>query len=163
MCLCSVSYLKRSVINFFFVYYTCKSQNNTCKSQNYTCKSQDYICNCQKYTCFTDTKSFDDAEIESTILKCSQDNDGYLLCPHTAVAVKYFYELKELQDDNVNYVCIATASPAKFPEAIEKSGLQPYYPPEIQALFELEEKFETMDQGQDWEKMLREKIVQVST
>ena len=114
---------------------------------------------------FTDTQSFDDAEIESTILKCSQDNDGYLLCPHTAVAVKYFYELKdvELQDDNVNYVCIATASPAKFPEAIEKSGLQPYYPPEIQALFELEEKFETMDQGQDWEKMLREKIVQVST
>ena len=110
---------------------------------------------------FLDTKSFDDAEIESTILKCSQDNAGYLLCPHTAVAVKYFYELKVEPD--VAYVCIATASPAKFPEAIAKSGLQPYNPPEIQALFELEEKFETMDQGQDWEQMLREKIVQVST
>ena len=96
-----------------------------------------------------------------TILKCSQDNAGYLLCPHTAVAVKYFYEL-EVETD-VAYVCIATASPAKFPEAIAKSGLQPYNPPEIQALFELEEKFETMDQGQDWELMLREKIVQVST
>ena len=77
------------------------------------------------------------------------------------MAVKYFYELNVETD--VAYVCIATASPAKFPEAIAKSGLQPYNPPEIQALFELEEKFETMDQGQDWEQMLREKIVQVST
>ena len=107
-----------------------------------------------------DTNSFDDDEIESTILKCSQENGGYLLCPHTAVAVKYFYQLKAEED--VCYVCIATASPAKFPEAIEKSGLKPYNPPEIQALFALEEKYETMEQGQDWEKMLREKIVQVS-
>ena len=38
--------------------------------------------------------SFDDAEIEETILKCSQDNEGYLPCPHTAVAIKYFYQLK---------------------------------------------------------------------
>ena len=36
--------------------------------------------------------SVDDAQIEATILKCSQENSGYILCPHTAVAVKYFYE-----------------------------------------------------------------------
>ena len=32
--------------------------------------------------------------IESTILKCSQENNGYLVCPHTATAVKYFYEME---------------------------------------------------------------------
>ena len=36
--------------------------------------------------------SVDDPEIEATILKCSQENCGYVLCPHTATAVKYFYE-----------------------------------------------------------------------
>ena len=41
---------------------------------------------------FLDTMSVDDPEIEATILKCSQENGGYVLCPHTATAVKYFYE-----------------------------------------------------------------------
>ena len=37
--------------------------------------------------------SFGDVEIEDTIFKCVENNDGYLLCPHTAVAVKYFYKM----------------------------------------------------------------------
>ena len=41
-----------------------------------------------------DTMSVDDTDIESTILKCSQENNGYLVCPHTATAVKYFYEME---------------------------------------------------------------------
>ena len=40
----------------------------------------------------SDTMSFDDNEIEETILKCHEANDGYILCPHTTVAVKYFYK-----------------------------------------------------------------------
>ena len=38
--------------------------------------------------------SFDDTEIEETIKICHDENDGYILCPHTAVAVKYFYKMK---------------------------------------------------------------------
>ena len=41
-----------------------------------------------------DTMSFDDTEIEETIKVCHDANDGYILCPHTAVAVKYFYKMK---------------------------------------------------------------------
>ena len=37
--------------------------------------------------------SFDDTDIEETILECYQANEDYLLCPHTAVAVKYFYKM----------------------------------------------------------------------
>ena len=57
-----------------------------------------------------------------------------------------------------SYVCIATASPAKFPEAIEKSGVTYVNPPEIQRLFQMPEKFEWMNVGQDWEMILRQKI-----
>ena len=39
-----------------------------------------------------------------------------------------------------SYICIATASPAKFPEAIEKSGVTYVNPPEILSLFEMTEK-----------------------
>ena len=35
-----------------------------------------------------------DVDIEETILKCSQENNGYLVCPHTATALKYFYEME---------------------------------------------------------------------
>ena len=39
--------------------------------------------------------SVKDSEIEATIWKCSQENNGYLVCPHTATAVKYFYEMEQ--------------------------------------------------------------------
>ena len=65
-------------------------------------------------------------------------------------------------NDDVKSICIATASPAKFPEAIEKSGLKLEMTPEIQKLFEEEEKYEEMKLGQNWENMLRKKIELVS-
>mgnify|MGYP001423014108 CR=1 FL=1 len=47
-----------------------------------------------KYFFNADTMSFDDTEIEETIKVCHDANDGYILCPHTAVAVKYYYKMK---------------------------------------------------------------------
>jgi len=118
----------------------------------------------------TDTMSFDDTEIEETIKVCHDANDGYILCPHTAVAVKYYYKMKLDQNRTESCICIATASPAKFPEAIQKSGVVYVNPPEIQKLFELEEKFENMDRDQDilvsykkWEQILRKKIESISS
>ena len=64
---------------------------------------------------------------------------------------------------NESYVCIATASPAKFPEAIEKSGVSHTTPDEIKQLFNMEEKFDAMDIGQDWEQILRSKIEMISS
>ena len=72
------------------------------------------------------------------------------------------YELPIFFRDE-SYVCIATASPAKFPEAIEKSGVTYVNPDEIQKLFDMEEKYDRMDQGQDWEKILRSKIEEISS
>ena len=47
-----------------------------------------------KYFFNADTMSFDNTEIEETIKLCHDANDGYILCPHTAVAVKYYYKMK---------------------------------------------------------------------
>ena len=47
-----------------------------------------------KYFFNADTMSFDDTEIEETIKVCHDANDGYILCPHNAVAVKYYYKMK---------------------------------------------------------------------
>lgn len=45
---------------------------------------------------------------------------SYIVDPHTAVGVKVLMEYKEILKDSYNYVSIATAHPAKFPEVIEE-------------------------------------------
>ena len=90
--------------------------------------------------------------------KCWDDNK-YLLCPHTAVAAKYHYDTAA----TLPRVCIATASPAKFEEAVLEAGLTPQPTEAIRKLDSLPTRYIDMKKGQDWEKMLRDKIVEIST
>ena len=59
-------------------------------------------------------------------------------------------------------VCTATASPAKFEEAVNAAGLTPQPTKEIQSLASKPTKSVDMNQSDDWEKMLREKVVDIS-
>ncbi|MCB5410131.1 threonine synthase [Pseudogemmobacter faecipullorum] len=62
---------------------------------------------------------------------------GELLCPHSAVAVKVAHE----NAGQGMMVTLATAHPAKFPDAVEKaSGLRPALPPRMADLFGREER-----------------------
>lgn len=65
----------------------------------------------------------------------------YLLDPHTAIGVQA--ARKTRRDPAVPMVCLATAHPAKFPEAIEKSGVAtaPKLPLHMQDLFERQERY----------------------
>ncbi len=66
---------------------------------------------------------------------------GYLLDPHTAVGVK----AAGLIGDNVPLVCLATAHPAKFPEAIDKALKDKMLPLEtIERLRDLPRRCERM-------------------
>ena len=47
---------------------------------------------------------------------------GYLLCPHSAVGVHAADKLGMLKEGRT--VCLATAHPAKFPEATDRLGLE---------------------------------------
>lgn len=66
------------------------------------------------------------------------DKHNYLLCPHTATAV---YAVKSLKLDPQTTVCLATAHPAKFEEAVNLAlcdGRQvPNRPAELSVLFNL--------------------------
>jgi threonine synthase len=63
---------------------------------------------------------------------------GVLLDPHTAVGVK---AAREWRDDDVPMVTMATAHPAKFPDAVERAtGVRPKLPEHLADLMERPEK-----------------------
>jgi threonine synthase len=74
---------------------------------------------------------------------------GYLLDPHTAVGVKAARRL--LADEpQTPVIALATAHPAKFPEAVERAtGLRPRLPAHLADLMDRKERFTVLpnDQG----------------
>lgn len=60
--------------------------------------------------------SISDAQTRTTIVDTFKNNGGYLLDPHTAVAVAAANLLKDSLSDHTKIICLATAHPAKFPE-----------------------------------------------
>ena len=64
---------------------------------------------------------------------------GELLCPHSAVGVKV---AEEVRDTGTPMITLATAHPAKFPDAVEAAtGIRPPLPARMADLFEREERF----------------------
>lgn len=71
------------------------------------------------------------------------DNTEYLLDPHTAIGVEAARNTR--RDQTTPMVCLATAHPAKFAEAIQKAGLSdPALPHHMQDLFEREERYQVL-------------------
>ncbi|KIN63845.1 Threonine synthase [Sulfitobacter noctilucicola] len=63
---------------------------------------------------------------------------GELLCPHSAVGVKV---AQELRDEATPMITLATAHPAKFPDAVEDAtGIRPPLPRRMADLFERDER-----------------------
>lgn len=80
-----------------------------------------------------------DDETVATINKVYAEA-GYLLDPHTAIGVAAARAVGDVTSAPI--ACLATAHPAKFPEAIAKAGLgEPLLPPHMQDLFDREERF----------------------
>lgn len=74
------------------------------------------------------------------------ENDGYLLDPHTAIGVEA--ARKTRRRNNIPMICLATAHPAKFPEAVRKAGQNqdPILPPHMKDLFQREERYTVLPQ-----------------
>jgi len=73
-----------------------------------------------------DSESVQDLEILQTIGKVyenSQNPTKYIIDPHTAVGMKATYNQleKDGQDSGFQYICLSTAHPAKFADAVNKS------------------------------------------
>ncbi|KAM6986593.1 threonine synthase-like 2 [Aplochiton taeniatus] len=100
----------------------------------------------------------DDGIVEA-MRRCWEEN-SYLLCPHTAVAVWYHYH--SALTPGLNRCCIATASPAKFQAAVERAGLTLDLPEAVLALEKMAVRYQNLerspDWSKDWENRLRERI-----
>ena len=85
---------------------------------------------------FTATRVDDQATLET--IKNIWEKTDYILDPHTATGVSAAGKLGEDGRNNTPVVCLATAHPAKFPDAVQKAiGKFPPMPPAIAALEDL--------------------------
>ena len=84
-------------------------------------------------TVVVDSKTVVNNEMIETMVRCHEENNNYIICPHTAVGVSYHYSNKTSRPQ----VVLATASPDKFPEAVEAAGIEAAMSPDIAALFSL--------------------------
>lgn len=72
---------------------------------------------------------------------------GEVICPHTAVGVKI---ARENLRPGVPMVTLATAHPAKFPDAVEQAiGFRPGLPPQMADLFERAERITRIENDAD--------------
>jgi len=88
--------------------------------------------------------SASDEETVATIASVYDDSE-YLLDPHSAIGVKAARDC--WRDRSVPMVTLATAHPAKFPEAVMKAGYPsaPALPHHMADLFDLDERYEVID------------------
>ncbi|VUD56689.1 Threonine synthase [Thalassocella blandensis] len=86
----------------------------------------------------------DDDEMVEVIREVFESTE-YLLDPHTAIGVKAAREKR--RDTSTPVVCLATAHPAKFPEAVKKAGQaeDPALPFHMRDLFDREERYEVVE------------------
>ena len=92
----------------------------------------------------------------SRVIKSMFDSNGEVLCPHTAVGVK-------VANENLSrtpMITLATAHPAKFPDAVEASvGKRPVLPSWLADLFDRSERLTEMPNDlQLMKTLIRERI-----
>jgi threonine synthase len=74
--------------------------------------------------------------------------DEYLIDPHTAVGIGAARRLRRPEDGTV--VCLSTAHPAKFPDAVEKAtGIRPELPERLADLLDRSERYDVLGGGLD--------------
>jgi threonine synthase len=84
----------------------------------------------------------DDAATLATI-RSIHETHGVLVDPHTAVGIAAAREQR--RDADIPMVCVATAHPAKFPDAVEQAtGIRPPLPERLADLLDREERCDVL-------------------
>ncbi|MGP4843574.1 threonine synthase [Marinobacter sp. 1Y8] len=92
-----------------------------------------------------DSAAVDDEATCQTISEVFKKNE-YLLDPHTAIGVNAARSCR--RDKTVPMITLGTAHPAKFPDAVEKSGVsvKPELPLHLADLFDREERYTVLEE-----------------
>ena len=70
--------------------------------------------------------------------------------------------LRHLSELKTPTVCMATASPAKFPEAVKAADIEMPMSPQLAQLLTRPTRYKEMKAGEDWDQMLRATIDEIS-
>ncbi len=109
-----------------------------------------------KTNTYLQTARVDTEELFSAMKQVWQENN-YAICPHTAVAMNAGLRLAA-QNPEEEIVVIATATPAKFPQVMERGGVPVPRVEQVECLFGLPEHKELVEKGEDWEKRMRDAV-----
>ncbi|MFQ5626830.1 MAG: threonine synthase, partial [Methyloligellaceae bacterium] len=91
-------------------------------------------------------EAVDEADVERTIRDVARET-GYVCDPHTAVGIAATRRQKR---DDIPVVTLATAHPAKFPEAVETAtGKRPEVPSRLEDKLGAEERFSVLENDYD--------------
>jgi threonine synthase len=83
----------------------------------------------------------DDETLE--VIRDTYERYGYLVDPHTAVGIG---AARRVGWEGERIICLATAHPAKFPDAVRKAtGVEPEIPERLAAALEGEEHFDVLE------------------
>ncbi len=89
-----------------------------------------------------DSGRVSESETLATIARTRAET-GQVVCPHSAVGIKVADEYRR---PGVPMITLATAHPAKFPDAVEQAvGLRPDLPPHMARLFDLPERLSRVE------------------
>lgn len=81
------------------------------------------------------------------MIRAVRDETGQILCPHSAVGVAV---ARQHVEPGIPMVTLATAHPAKFPDAVERAvGVRPELPPHMAGLFDLPERVSRVENDVD--------------
>jgi len=108
-----------------------------------------------------------DEDIKSTMKRCFAENK-YIVCPHTATALHYHYTRRDetsgtTTEDVIPRVCLATASPAKFAEAVTSAGLERVDVELLESLSAKPTRYSDWERGEDWYDNIRKYIEKVAS
>ena len=106
------------------------------------------------------TASVKQGDVLATMKKVWEEHN-YLVCPHTAVAVKAVQSLERTRSAAQRVVVISTASPAKFIEAVREAGLDPPLCARFDGLQNLPQKKKLMGKEENWTELMRQNIISV--
>ncbi|CAG0879070.1 unnamed protein product [Darwinula stevensoni] len=101
--------------------------------------------------------SANDEEILKTMKRCWDEN-SYAICPHTATGVSFHYA----HSPTIQRVVLATASLVKFPDVSRACGIPMLSNPRVDALPQVSPQVPIMKEGDDWEALLRQKIIEIT-
>lgn len=78
------------------------------------------------------------------------------------ITITLCFILRHLSELKTPTVCMATASPAKFPEAVKAAGIEMPMSSQLAQLLTRPTRYKEMKVGEDWDQMLRATIDEIS-